>query len=166
MEERETWARHVNAALAKAKVQAQVDHRSLAEQGIERLPQIHLGVHANGMRKKALKKRCEMPERAELLAAILQQNAELAVKAQALAMAEEAEESPTGGGGQLGVMESMEQPSVDALDRVADDLELTELTGDSEASDAVLAFENAALPTEGWGESEVIAADGHQGRSS
>jgi hypothetical protein len=73
-------------------------------------------------------------------------------------MAEETEESPTGGGGQLGVMESMEQLLVDALDRAADDLDLTELTGESEASDAVLAFENAALPTEGWGESEVIVS--------
>jgi hypothetical protein len=105
-----------------------------------------------------LKKQCDMPERAELLAAILRQNAEQAVKAQALAMAEGVEESSTRGGGQLGVMESMEQPLVDALDRVADDLDLTELTGESEASDAVLAFEDAALPTEGWDESEVIAA--------
>ena len=156
--EREAWAKHVNAALAKAGIEERVDHRSLAEQGIERLPQIHLGVHAHGMRQKALKKRCELPERAELLAAILQQNAEQAVKAQALVMAEEAEESPTGWGGQLGVMESMEQPSVDALDNVADDLDLTKLTGESEASDAVLSLEDAALPTEGWGESEVIVS--------
>ena len=156
--ERETWARHINAALAKAGLEERVDHRSLAEQGIERLPQIHLGVHAHGMRQKALKKRCDLPERAELLAAILQQNAEQAVKAQALAMTEGAEESPTGGGGELGVRESMEQPLVEALDRVADDLDLTELTGESEASDAGLAFENAALPTEGWDESEVIVA--------
>ena len=156
--EREAWAKHVNAALAKAGIEERVDHRSLAEQGIERLPQIHLGVHAHGMRQKALKKRCDLPERAELLAAILRQNAEQSVKAQALAMAEEVEESPTGRGGQLGMMESMERPLVDALDRVADDLDLTELTGESEASDAVLAFENAALPTEGWDESEVIVS--------
>lgn len=156
LEERETWARHVNAALAKAGVEERVDHRSLAEQGIERLPQIHLGVHAHGMRKKALKKQCEMPERAELLAAILQQNAEQAAMAQAL-MPEEAEESSTGGGGEFGVMESIEQLLVDALDRVTDDLDLTKLTSESEESDAVLAFENAALSTEGWGESEVIA---------
>jgi len=40
---RAQWAAHVNRALEDAGASARVDHRSLAAQGIEREPQIHLG---------------------------------------------------------------------------------------------------------------------------
>jgi hypothetical protein len=40
---REAWAEHANHALERAGQAARIDHRSLKEQGIERLPQIHLG---------------------------------------------------------------------------------------------------------------------------
>jgi ATP-dependent exoDNAse (exonuclease V) alpha subunit len=40
---RAQWAEHVNRALEDAGERARVDHRSLAAQGIEREPQIHLG---------------------------------------------------------------------------------------------------------------------------
>lgn len=40
---RERWADMQNDALERADVAARVDHRSLAEQGIERVPQVHVG---------------------------------------------------------------------------------------------------------------------------
>jgi len=40
---RESWAAHVNRALEREGVSAQVDHRSLEAQGIDREPQIHQG---------------------------------------------------------------------------------------------------------------------------
>jgi len=40
---RALWAEHVNRALEHAGEAARVDHRSLAAQGIEREPQVHLG---------------------------------------------------------------------------------------------------------------------------
>jgi len=43
LEVRAAWAEHCNRALALAGVEAQVDHRSLEAQGVDRLPQIHVG---------------------------------------------------------------------------------------------------------------------------
>ena len=40
---RALWADHVNRALARAGERGRVDHRSLEAQGVDRLPQIHLG---------------------------------------------------------------------------------------------------------------------------
>lgn len=40
---REAWADHANRALDRAGIAARVDHRSLTNQGIERVPQIHVG---------------------------------------------------------------------------------------------------------------------------
>jgi hypothetical protein len=40
---REKWAAATNAALEKAGFKGMWDHRTLAEQGIDRLPQVHLG---------------------------------------------------------------------------------------------------------------------------
>lgn len=37
------WANHANQALKQAGIDARIDHRTLAAQGIARLPQIHLG---------------------------------------------------------------------------------------------------------------------------
>ena len=40
---REGWEKHVNAALERAGIDARIDHRSLAAQGIDREPQRHKG---------------------------------------------------------------------------------------------------------------------------
>ncbi len=53
-QQRKTWAETVNQALEQAGVNQKVDHRSLSEQGINRLPQIHLGNHVNAMMKRGL----------------------------------------------------------------------------------------------------------------
>ena len=53
-EQREAWARHVNRALEKARKEERVDHRSLEAQGINRIPQIHLGANVNAMRKRGI----------------------------------------------------------------------------------------------------------------
>lgn len=49
---REQWAKCVNRNLEKANIKDRIDHRSLEEQGIDRIPQIHVGVHANAREKK------------------------------------------------------------------------------------------------------------------
>lgn len=51
---REQWAVHTNRTLEKYGFQERIDHRSLKEQGIDRIPQIHVGVHANAMEKKGM----------------------------------------------------------------------------------------------------------------
>ena len=53
-QQRKTWAETVNQALEQAGVNLLVDHRSLEEQGINRLPQIHLGNHVNAMMKRGI----------------------------------------------------------------------------------------------------------------
>jgi hypothetical protein len=45
-DQRKSWADHCNDALEAAGVNERVDHRTLAAQGILRIPQIHLGSHA------------------------------------------------------------------------------------------------------------------------
>jgi Ti-type conjugative transfer relaxase TraA len=42
-EQREAWAIHANRALERAGLGARIDHRSLAEQGVQREPTFHLG---------------------------------------------------------------------------------------------------------------------------
>jgi hypothetical protein len=49
---REGWARHVNRQLERHGIEARVDHRTLAEQGIEREPEIHLGRAASAMERQ------------------------------------------------------------------------------------------------------------------
>lgn len=49
---RESWARHVNHHLERHGIEARVDHRTLAEQGIEREPEIHLGKTATAMERQ------------------------------------------------------------------------------------------------------------------
>jgi MobA/MobL family len=48
-EHRSSWAEHANRALASAGYTDRIDHRSLKDQGIERLPQIHLGPQVKEM---------------------------------------------------------------------------------------------------------------------
>lgn len=62
---RAQWAALVNNALESAGQVARVDHRSLAAQGIERLPQIHLGFAVSEMRRRGI-----ATERAEIAGAI------------------------------------------------------------------------------------------------
>ncbi|MDQ2696231.1 MAG: MobA/MobL family protein [Pseudomonadota bacterium] len=51
---RQVWEQYVNQALERAGVEQRVDHRSLEAQGIERLPTIHLGVHAVAMERRGV----------------------------------------------------------------------------------------------------------------
>lgn len=58
---RALWAELVNDALEIAGQEQRVDHRSLEAQGIDRLPQIHLGLAVTEMRRRGI-----TTERAEL----------------------------------------------------------------------------------------------------
>ncbi len=52
--QREAWAVHTNKALELAGVSEKIDHRTLEEQGINRIPQIHLGAGVNAMMKRGI----------------------------------------------------------------------------------------------------------------
>jgi ATP-dependent exoDNAse (exonuclease V) alpha subunit len=52
--QRESWAAAVNAALEKAGRPERVDHRSLKDQGIDRLPEPKVGVAATAMKRKGV----------------------------------------------------------------------------------------------------------------
>ena len=52
--QREAWAVHTNRALELAGVKEKIDHRTLEEQGINRIPQIHLGANVNAMMKRGI----------------------------------------------------------------------------------------------------------------
>jgi ATP-dependent exoDNAse (exonuclease V) alpha subunit len=62
--QRESWAAAVNAALEKAGRTERVDHRSLKDQGIDRLPEPKKGVAATAMKRKGL---LDDPERFKLV---------------------------------------------------------------------------------------------------
>ncbi len=51
---REQWAEQTNRALERAGHPERIDHRSLAEQGLDRLPQVHLGPHAASLEKRGI----------------------------------------------------------------------------------------------------------------
>lgn len=51
---RASWSEHANHALASAGNEERIDHRSLEAQMIDRVPQIHVGVHAWAMEKKGI----------------------------------------------------------------------------------------------------------------
>jgi hypothetical protein len=51
---RESWERHVNLALEKAGHTARIDHRTLEAQGIERIPQIHIGAKVAEMEARGV----------------------------------------------------------------------------------------------------------------
>ncbi len=51
---REQWATHANRALERVGRAERIDHRSLAEQGSERLPQVHLGPHAAALERRGV----------------------------------------------------------------------------------------------------------------
>ena len=52
---REEWANYVNREFAKKGLPYRVDHRTLEEQGIDRLPTIHEGPAVRAMEKKGIK---------------------------------------------------------------------------------------------------------------
>jgi ATP-dependent exoDNAse (exonuclease V) alpha subunit len=62
--QRESWANAVNEALEKAGRPERVDHRSLKNQGIDRLPEPKIGVSATAMKRKGV---LEDPERFKLV---------------------------------------------------------------------------------------------------
>ncbi len=72
--QREAWADHANKALELAKVNEKIDHRTLEEQGINRIPQIHLGANVNAMMKRGI-----ATEKGDKWKAIAEFNGQLAV---------------------------------------------------------------------------------------
>ena len=81
---REDWARIANEALERHGHGQQIDHRSLADQGIERLPQIHIGPAAAAMAKRGIE-----GERTALAAGVQEANRELAEARKHLALIEQ-----------------------------------------------------------------------------
>ena len=54
MAQRKQWETTANAVLERHGIKSQIDCRTLAAQGIERIPQIHLGVDVNAMQRKGI----------------------------------------------------------------------------------------------------------------
>ena len=52
--QREAWSGYANLALEKAGIQEKIDHRTLEEQGINRIPQIHLGSAVTAMMRRGI----------------------------------------------------------------------------------------------------------------
>lgn len=52
---REAWEVQTNQALERAGHSVRIDHRTLAEQGIERIPQIHIGPHVPEMERRGIR---------------------------------------------------------------------------------------------------------------
>lgn len=69
---REAWAAHANTALERAGREERIDHRSLAEQGIDRVPQVHLGPNVVSMERKGIE-----TDRGERYREIAQINAQI-----------------------------------------------------------------------------------------
>jgi hypothetical protein len=51
---RESWATYTNDALNQAGISEKIDHRTLEEQNITRIPQIHLGANVAAMMKRGI----------------------------------------------------------------------------------------------------------------
>ena len=51
---RESWATYTNDALNQANISERIDHRTLEEQNITRIPQIHLGANVAAMMKRGI----------------------------------------------------------------------------------------------------------------
>ena len=56
IEQRESWAKAANAALEKAGRPERVDHRSLKDRGIDRIPEPKIGKEAMGMKERGVVK--------------------------------------------------------------------------------------------------------------
>lgn len=76
--ERATWAAYCNRALQERGHEARIDHRRLEDQGVERVPQIHLGPRPGPARLAEAQERREINERlVEHRAELLRAQAEL-----------------------------------------------------------------------------------------
>ena len=74
---REAWANAVNREFQKKNISQRVDHRTLKEQGVDRVPTIHVGVAANAMEKPRKKRAAVRSDRGEINREIKRTNAEL-----------------------------------------------------------------------------------------
>ncbi len=54
VQERSSWQDYANAALSRAGKTERIDHRTLEAQGLEHIPQIHLGAKVAAMEKKGI----------------------------------------------------------------------------------------------------------------
>ena len=54
LQERSSWQDYANAALERAGKTERIDHRTLEAQGLERIPQIHLGARVAAMEKRGI----------------------------------------------------------------------------------------------------------------
>lgn len=70
---RKLWADLANAALERAGHDARIDHRTLEAQGVERVPQIHLGPNVVAMERKGI--RTDRGDRYREIAAIVERQA-------------------------------------------------------------------------------------------
>ena len=79
-EARAAWAAQTNAALERAGHDVRIDHRSLAAQGVERLPGVHLGPDVQAMEARGVEteRGAEQSRREQVNAALAQEQAELA----------------------------------------------------------------------------------------
>ncbi|MEM8806863.1 MAG: MobQ family relaxase [Cyanobacteria bacterium P01_G01_bin.38] len=55
--QREAWAEYANRALKQVECDQKIDHRSLEDQGIDRVPQIHLGAKVLEMEARGIRTR-------------------------------------------------------------------------------------------------------------
>jgi len=71
---RQRWESMANAALERADIAARIDCRSLADQGVDRVPQIHVGPMGTEMQRRGSP---ELSDRAMLNRQIIETNAEI-----------------------------------------------------------------------------------------
>jgi hypothetical protein len=81
---RESWSEHTNRALERAGTSERIDHRSLSEQNINRIPQIHLGANVAAMMDKGI-----ATERSDRYLGIIAANQEIQELERVLAATEE-----------------------------------------------------------------------------
>jgi hypothetical protein len=81
---RESWSEHTNRALERAGTSERIDHRSLSEQGVNRIPQIHLGANVAAMMDKGI-----ATERGDEYLGIIAANQEIKELERILAVTEE-----------------------------------------------------------------------------
>jgi hypothetical protein len=89
--ERPRWAELANAALAAAGSADRIDHRSHAARGIDRVPTVHRGVHANAVERKTGKPSRRRLYSQQLAAEAAQAEADVAAEIAALISEIEAE---------------------------------------------------------------------------
>ena len=78
-EARAAWAAQTNAALERAGHDVRIDHRSLAAQGVERLPGVHLGPDVQAMEARGVEteRGAEQSRREQVNAALAAEQAQL-----------------------------------------------------------------------------------------